>query len=149
MKYNYYYIISFFEIAVIFGVAWRDRHLRTVLPFEIDAENPNIRWNGIQCANIGPEQGHFGEAGDDENFALRGEINMVDTEFIAYFKIHQCNNCLATVSGHLQYLASSYLINVAIHPAFYNPDYIGSSHHFGANGSIQTSPIPSTVTTPS
>jgi hypothetical protein len=70
-------------------------------------------------------------------------------EWSSVSKTHQCNNCIAIVSGHLQYLASSYLINVAIHPAFYNPDYIGSSHHFGANGSIQTGSIPSTVSTPS
>ena len=85
MKYNYYYIISFFEIGANLGVAWSNRHLRTVLFFEIDAENPTLRRNGPQRANTGPELSHSGEAGDDENFALRGEIDMVDTEFIAYF----------------------------------------------------------------
>ena len=64
-------------------------------------------------------------------------------------KIHQCNSCKAIVSGRLQYLASSSLTDAAIHPAFCNPDDIGSSHHFGAKGSIPTSPIPSAVSSPS
>lgn len=96
-----------------------------------------------------PRRSNSMMAGDDECSDSGQKMDLVSTKLIAYFKTHQYNNCIATALGSRQHLVSSSLTRVAIHPAFYTLDDMGSSHHFGTKGLIQTIPIPSTVSNPS